>query len=219
MATVSIVPSVGGIYKFTFIDRFNILSGIYKLAKLMTYDEFLEEGEDLLSKLYEPCGLSKEDLDADLQEIKASKIMKLTNPSIHTENSLMYMPLCFMDTTPDHNVKCYYKFGVVAYVGITEDPSTLSEIKNTIKDRAKAMLGIDPDPALITVGEEWLTESDYQQIVSRRKATQSGVLNYFSENVRLEKELTSLKSTLAAYEEIIRKQNAQIQSLSEDNGS
>lgn len=219
MATVSIVPSVGGIYKFTFIDRFNILSGIYKLAKLMTYDEFLEEGEDLLSKLYEPCGLSKEDLDADLQEIKASKIMKLTNPSIHTENSLMYMPLCFMDTTPDHNVKCYYKFGVVAYVGITEDPSTLSEIKNTIKDRAKAMLGIDPDPALITVGEEWLTESDYQQIVSQRKATQSGVLNYFSENVRLEKELTSLKSTLAAYEEIIRKQNAQIQSLSEDNGS
>lgn len=219
MATVSIVPSVGGIYKFTFIDRFNILSGIYKLAKLMTYDEFLEEGEDLLSKLYEPCGLSKEDLDADLQEIKASKIMKLTNPSIHTENSLMYMPLCFMDTTPDHNVKCYYKFGVVAYVGITEDPSTLSEIKNTIKDRAKAMLGIDPDPALITVGEEWLTESDYQEIVSRRKATQSGVLNYFSENVRLEKELTSLKSTLAAYEEIIRKQNAQIQSLSEDNGS
>jgi hypothetical protein len=219
MATVSIVPSVGGIYKFTFIDRFNILSGIYKLAKLMTYDEFLEEGEDLLPKLYEPCGLSKEDLDADLQEIKASKIMKLTNPSIHTENSLMYMPLCFMDTTPDHNVKCYYKFGVVAYVGITEDPSTLSEIKNTIKDRAKAMLGIDPDPALITVGEEWLTESDYQEIVSRRKATQSGVLNYFSENVRLEKELTSLKSTLAAYEEIIRKQNAQIQSLSEDNGS
>ena len=210
--SVSIIPTVGVVYKFTFLDRFTILDGIYRLIKLMTYDEFLEEGGDLLTQVYEPCGLTESDVNDDLETIKASKIMKLKSPETKG-STLLYMPLCFMETTPDHNVQCYYKFGVTAYVGITSDPNTLDEVKNTIIDRCKSMLGINPDPALITVGEEWLTDSEYQAELERREAVKTGVVNYFSENARLLKENSSLKSKLEAYEEIIVRQNAIIEEL------
>ena len=52
----------GSIYKFVIGNGLEHFNGIYKVAKVVTYDEFLLNGRNLLTDLYTPVGKDEDDL-------------------------------------------------------------------------------------------------------------------------------------------------------------
>lgn len=215
MATIY-TPIVGNVYKFTFQAGYDAQNGTYRLVKLMSYDEYLNDGGDLLTDFFEPNGKTDTELNADLNKIKASKIMKLIDPAdTSTDPVATFAPLCYLESSPDYHIQKYTKFGVLAYVGTTRDPSDLDYMKDSLVEQIEATLGITPDPKFVAVGEEWLTDTEYAEIVASRDETKKKTTNYFSENKRLQAKVSSLQTIIKEYEKLIINQQQQIDKLKE----
>lgn len=206
-----IAPTPGVTYAFTFVTDFASFNGIYTLVKLMTYDEYLSDGGDLFADLFNPVGLTNDQMEEDMATIRASKIMKLVTPeAVDTEIRTVFMPTCYAEDNPDHNVGKYLRIGVTAYIGVTKDVELLTFMKEALTEYITAATGIDPQPQFISVGETWLTDSQYEEIEASRDEAKKRIINYYSENVKLEKRIASLQEKLAAYEEIIVQQWKQL---------
>ena len=118
--SVIITPTVDSVYKFSFEPRFSSYDGVYRLVKLVTYDQYLEDGGNILTDFYKGCDLQEADVTTDLADLRESKIMMLANASAVTDEISLYAPLCFVKEVPDCNVKKYYKFGMISYIGAQE---------------------------------------------------------------------------------------------------
>ena len=211
--SVIITPTVDSVYKFSFEPRFSSYDGIYRLVKLVTYDQYLEDGGNILTDFYKGCDLQEADVTTDLADLRESKIMMLANASAVTDEISLYAPLCFVKEVPDCNVKKYYKFGMISYIGITDDPTTLDYMKTAFVQHVESALGVTPDPRFMTLKEVWMTDDEYQAELAARDATKKQVVNYYSENQRLQKQLAELKTLLADYETTIIKQQKQLESF------
>ena len=66
---------------------------------------------------------------------------------------------------------------------------------------------------LRVTGEQWLTDSEYNEVLQERDESKKKVLNYYSENQRLEKELSQLRTQIAEYERLIVNLQSQIDNL------
>ena len=195
-------PTVGVVYKFTFQNGYNVFDGTYRLAKLMEYDEYLNDGGDLLTDFYEPNGKTETELNADLNIIKASKIMKLVDPDalISSANSTtsttnaaqaVFAPLCLLLSSPDYNVKKYNNLGVIAHMGITDSSTDYTFMLDRVTEAVEATLGVTPAPKLVILGHKWLTDEEYAEIVAERDESKKSLTNYYSENVKLQKQVQS----------------------------
>lgn len=198
-----ITPTPGVTYYFTFEPDYSARTGIYTLVKLMTYDEYLADGGDLMSDVFSPVNKTEEDMMHRLEEIKSSKMMKLITPDTLDETTTIFMPLAFVVDTPDHNVKKYVKLGLVTYIGVTDDPDLLAHVKESITEHIAAATGIDSDPKFVAIGETWMTQRQYEEILAGRDEEKKKIINYYSENIKLEKRIAALQDRLNAYEEII----------------
>jgi hypothetical protein len=58
-----------------------------------------------------------------------------------------------------------------------------------------------------------MTESQYQEIIKTRDETKKKVMNYYSENLKLEKMLSSANTKIKEYEKLIINQQKQIDNL------
>lgn len=213
-----IMPSVGSAYKFVFESRFSDLTNVYEVKKIMTYNEFLADGRNILSDFYEPCGLSQSDVDKDLAKIRESKILKLHKPDHKTDDDI-YAPLFAVENVPDCNVKRYYNVGMVSKVGITEDPNDLDYMKNTFVEVVESSLGITPDPIFTTIGEGvWLTDDEYKAEVAKRDKNKLKVMNFFKKAKELEVQLSEAKTKINAYEQLIVKLHKENEALRQQLG-
>lgn len=206
------VPTVGAAYKLFFEQPYDAMNGVYKIVKILTYDEYVEDGRNLLDDFYVPCGLGSDQLAADLDKIRESKILKL-NPASENESAdtnTYYAPLDFLTQNADYNVKCYQKYALLTYIGFLDNVEILEDIRSTIFDRILATTGIDVDPQIVTVGETWMSEDDYNKIVSEREEVQTDSISYFSENKRLLKENANLRSKLEALTQLVIAQQEQL---------
>lgn len=205
MSQVPHVPTVGVVYKFEFDPGYNAFDGVYQLTKLTTYDQYLQDGGNLLNDFYTPNDKTETDLNNDLAMIRESRIMQLLPPdaSITETDKIKYAPLCFLAVTPDHNVSKYQDFGIICKVGTTKQASDLDYIRNALVEHIEAALGITPDPRYVILQERWLTTSEYNDIVSERDESKQKILNYYSENQRLEAKLRDLQTLLNEYERTI----------------
>lgn len=206
-------PTVGVVYGFTFNAGYDAFNGIYKLTKLVTYDQYLEESGNLLTDFYEPNGLEQTDLDRDLPTIRESKIMQLSPPDSLSTEAAKYAPLCFLETTPDHHVDKYYKFGIISQIGITANPAELDFMRQAIIEHVEAATGITPDPKLVTLSETWMTESQYADEIAKRDEAKKKLVNYYSENQRLQAQLRDVQTILKDYEATIIKQQRQLEEV------
>lgn len=209
-----IAPSPGVVYKFLYEPGYNAYDGVYRLVKLMTYDEYLEDGGNILADFFVPNHKTEEDLNLELEAIRSSKIMKLVSPEDTDETTVIYAPLCYIRDVPDCNVKEYQSFGVVAYVGITDDLTQLDYVKGNIVEQFESALGISSNPQFVITKTVWLTDAEYQDELVRREATKKAVINYFSENKRLQKQLSQQKTLIAEYERLIISLTRQVETLS-----
>ena len=204
-------PTVGVVYKFTFQSGYDAQNGTYRLVKLMEYDEYLNDGGDLLTDFYEPNGKTETELNADLATIRESKIMKLVDPdTTESDPEAVYAPLCFLLSSPDYNVKRYVKMGVLANIGVTENAEDYDFMLDRITEAVEATLGITPDPRLVVIGHQWLTEDEYADIVAERDQTKISTTNYYSECIRLQQQVQSLQTINNKYEELIKNLQSQI---------
>ena len=206
-------PTVGVVYNFTFAPGYDAFNGVYRLTKLSTYDQYLGDGGNLLNDFYTPNGKTQEDLDRDLSEIRSSKIMQLSSPETLNDGTVRYAPLCFLQTTPDHNVHQYQRFGIIAQIGITDDPTDLDFVRTALIEHIEAATGITPDPRYVTLAAVWMTEAQYAEEVAKRDETKKHIINYYSENQRLQQSQAQLQTLLKQYETTIIKQQQQLEKL------
>jgi len=95
---------------------------------------------------------------------------------------------------------------VVSYIGVTKDPALLEYVKDAIQNYILAGTGIDPETKFISIGNVWLTDKQYQDILSQRDQSKMKLINFYTENISLEKRISELQTKLATYEEIIKMQ-------------
>lgn len=210
-------PSPGVIYKFSFEDGYTYFDGAYKVAKVMSYDEYIADDGDIINDFYVPAFTARlngeEELDMvdvnntflnDQEYIRSHKILKLLPPEDNTEdNDGVFVSMYYIKETPDFNIKKYLKFGLVTYIGVTDEPSVLDNMRDMIKMHVDSTTGIDSDPQFVSVGEEWLTDDEYQEVLNNRNEIVKNSINYFTESVKLQKEVSTYKDQINAYEQVI----------------
>jgi len=215
---VLMLPTVGMIYKFSFIDGYTFHNGVYRVAKIMTYDEYVTDGRDILDDFFVPNDKGPTDLDNVYSEVTSSKILKLVDPdSLDDTGTKYYVPLNFIKETPDMNVDKYYKFGIIVDAGITKDPKALSFMRDVLVEAVESSFGITPKVDFVTLHEKWLSQSEYQEILDARDQSKLKVLNYYSENKRLQKQISSTNTKLKEYEKLILNLQAQIDALTNES--
>lgn len=202
MGTI-VTPTTGIVYKFTFETGFENSNGVFKLVKLMTYDEYLNDGGNILQDFYIPNNKTEDDLNKELSVIRESRIMKLQTPNELGEVSSYFAPLSHLKCTPDHNVKQYAKLGIITYIGVVGEGELLDYATTNIKEQFEAALGITTEPKLVNIESVWLTDTEYREEVAKRDESKKKILNYYSENLKLNVEVTSLKTKLKKYEELL----------------
>ena len=213
-----ITPTVGVVYSFTFESAYAKLNGIYRVDKLMTYDEYLADGGNILTDFYTPAEADADLLAQELANIRESKIMKLTTVDTSVETVTYFAPLCLVSETPDYHVNKYVRFGIVSYIGITDDPTTLDYVKENLEQQFLAALGITPDSQFIITGETWLTDTGYAEEVAKRDKTKKSMVNYYSENIRLQKALASANARNKVLETLAINLQKQVDKLKESSG-
>ena len=194
----------GSIYKFVIGNGLEHFNGIYKVAKVVTYDEFLLNGRNLLTDLYTPVGKDEDDLDNDLATIKSYDIFKLVSPDWMDTKDNIYIPACFVEEITEHNVKEYMKLGLICNLGIIDNKSTIDYKQSNIMQQCTATIGINPQTRFMTTGSVWLTDEDYAEEVAKRDEELKTTINYFSENKPLCTELDQANTRLQLYQEKIQ---------------
>lgn len=102
---------------------------------------------------------------------------------------------------------------MITYIGLCEDPTVFDFIKDTVIETVEAAFGITPEPMFVTTGEQWMTEAEFNNVLKSRDESKKKILNYYSENLRLEKELSQAKTKLNEYEKIIISLQSQVNKL------
>ena len=211
MSTIA-TPTVGAVYNFKFQTEYSNFNGTYKVTGIMSYDEYLSNDGDIVSDFFTPNN-QQAVADDEIANVRQSVIMKLDPPDEDDDGISKYAPLCYVSETPDFNVKKYQKFGMITYIGICEDPDVFNFMKNTVTEAVESTFGITPEPMFVVTGEEWLTETEYNNVLKERDDSKKKVLNYYSENLRLQKELSQYKTKLNEYEKLIINLQTQITNL------
>lgn len=196
-------PTVGVSYYFTFRLNFNTLNGVYHLVQSLTFKECIDNDIDLMSTCFKLVGYTEEQYLLDLDMIKEHNILKLVNPDTMDADSAIYIPFIYLDKVPDHRIKKYYKLALGLNLGVLDNVELMEATIATMKEHISAATGITDDPTIFEISHVWLTDDQYNDIEASRDQSAKKILNYFTENVRYEKEITRLRSKLVAYEEII----------------
>lgn len=211
-----VTPTAGNVYSFTFKAGYDALNGVYRVLKIMMYDEYVDDGGDIDNDFFAPNDASA-NLEAEMDNVRNSKILKLIPPDDEDADPV-FAPLYYLAETPDYNVKEYKNLGIIAKIGITESARDVSFISDTITEAIEAAIGITPDPKLVVINSTWMTESQYEDLKAQRDQTKLKVKNYFSENIKLEKRLAQANTIITEYEQLIINLQNQVNSLKQQLG-
>ena len=208
-----IKPVVGGIYNFKFQTGYTKFDGVHKVVKIMTYDEYISDGGDIFTDFYEPNEKTEDDINSTIDGVMINDILKVVQPNYETVEETLYIPTYFLEETPDYNVSRYHKFGIIANVGVIGDPNNLNFMKANITEAFESVLGITPDVSFVALEEKWLTDEQYQEILSERDDTKKKSYNYYKENLRLQKQISQANTKINEYEKLIISLKQQLDAL------
>lgn len=206
-----ITPSAGNVYSFKFKSGYNTFDGVYRVLKIMMYDEYVNDGGDIDNDFFAPNDAS-DNLDSELDNVLNSKILKLIPPD-NDDADPIFVPLYYLAETPDYNVKEYKNLGIIAKIGITESANDVMFISDIITEAVESAIGITPEPKLVVIDSKWMTESQYEDLKAERDENKMKVKNYYSENIKLEKRLAQVNTIITEYENLIINLQNQVDSL------
>lgn len=198
---------IGNTYGFRFKAGFTSLNGIYTVTHGLSWDSILLEEVDLFATLYQKAGKTTGDLEADYADLPVESFYRLVNV---TDNTEVFMPKSYIIGIPVPDVFEYQKLMLTVDLGLFAEPDTLATIRNTVGQVLEGQLGTTTDVNVVIYGSQWMTEGDYEQIVEDRAAARTGVINYYSEVLKKDIVITKLNARIAALEEIVSQQHAQL---------
>lgn len=193
---------VGNTYKFTLHSDFSSLNGIYKVLRIMTYDETIVDQIDLM-EMYIKHGRTEEDFNNDITILRDTKILKLQST---TDLSIIHIPVTLYLLEPDPSVQRYLHLTLGIDLGIFSTLDQVLFIKEVVHELINGGLGVDTEPVIVEMSskQRWMTTEEYDTLDSERRSKKERVINYYTENNRLRKELLSERSKVAAYEQILQ---------------
>ena len=195
--------TVGVVYKFYFQEGYNVVDGVYRLMKIMTFDEALRENADLLHDFYLPNSKDITDYQADLPAIRESRILKLNDMEREINSPMVrFVPEDFLACIPNHNVQQYISFGIISDIGLVKDVITLEYVRDNIVDQISYATGLDIDPKFVSLSQTWMTTKEFEDMIYAREKDKKQVINYFTEARRLEKRLLVADQQTHVYEQL-----------------
>lgn len=189
------------VYYFNFVTALESLNGIYKVECLLSYSEVLEQGLDIYALTYQPNGLDEAAFKADLDLIRTNKIAKLV--SVTDTSKILYIPEKLFSKIPEISVQKYFTMGLAVNLGIIDDSELLGVVKTEVEQVVQSMVGLSAQAVVYTVKENWLTQADFKVIDDARKASVTRVSNHYVDKQKLIKEIDSLKTLIAHYEQLL----------------
>lgn len=193
----------GWTYRFKFINKFSKFDGAYTVTRIYSYPEFLKEKVDLYETLFAPCNLTESEYDKDCPQYFKESIFKLQGTS--DEDNVLYVPNAILASAPVYNVQEYKDVAIAFHLGIYPNAEEFKSVLSNISEEISSSLGIEQSPKVITVGKMYLTDDEYKDIQDERNNNKNSVLSYFAENVKLNKEIQSLKTRINKLEDYILK--------------
>lgn len=200
------IPYVGTVYHFTFVSPFNVLDGIYSVDQVLTYNETVDAGEDLL-QLYIKYGLTEADFNENINVLRSDKILKLT-PIEKTDDTVpLYMPSSLSRLEPDPNVKKYAQLALGINLGVYDNIEKVNFVKSTMESIIAKGLGVNESAYIFSIKDTWMTVEEYNKQENERVEKKNGLVNLYSEVLRLRKELDSANVKVKYYEDLLIKLN------------
>lgn len=192
-----LTPYVGTTYKLAFTNPFNVADGIYTVMKIMTYDEAIGDNV-VLNQIYIDAGKTDADYQNDIPTLRTDKILKIKSVS---DDKLRYVPMSFLKYEPNANVKEYMRLVIGVDLGVFDNMNDVLYLKNTIQNLIDGGMGINNEPLIAAVNTTvWMTEEEYNQTVVSRESRKNTLINLYTENARLRKELDAANVKVAGYE-------------------
>ena len=223
--------TIGRVFQFRFVsDFFSLgygpidpeteepypLKGLYRVDKIFTFFDLLGTGLDLYKNLYEPLGLSEELYTTDFHKLGNTLIYKLVD--VNDESIYYYMPMIFIDGTPNSAVNLYNKVLMSIDIGAQFDNELLKDIKDVMERVLMAKWGLTGKVNLAVYQKAWMPEDYYNSLVADRSAVKESIYLehgnvladtlFYVEDNKLLKERDALMAKLAMYEEILENQLA-----------
>ena len=190
------------VYAFSFKSALSTLDGIYRVSSIISYADMLSLNLDLYKLIYKPNTLSEDAFKADLNTIRSGKIAKLV--SVNDEKIIYYIPEHLFDKVPDGSVQKYYHLGLAVNLGIFDDAELLNTLKTEIDQIIQTVTGVANKTVLYSVKNAWMTTAAYKVIEDERDAQVTRVSNHYTDKLALIKEIDSLKTRIAYYEQLIK---------------
>ena len=200
-----IVPNF--VYDFTFKNIFSSLNGIYRVESISSYAELLKNNIDIYKLTYKEYGATDDMFRTDLDKIRSGNIAKLV--LITDEKVIIYIPEHIFDKVPDGSVQKYLKLGLVISLGIFDNAEDLNTIKDEVDQIVSSMIGIEDKTTIFTVNNVWMTSDNYKILDDNRNTAITRISNHFTDKRGLLKEIDSLKTKIAYYENLIKSINVE----------
>lgn len=193
-----LTPKLDTVYKFTFVAPFNVYDGFYRALRILTLDELLADNLNLID-LYTGAGLTQNDLDEDVVNYRTDRILKLVD--ITDESRIIHIPMSLGRLEPDPNVKAYSSLVLAVNLGIFDNIDKVRATKDTITSYIAKGLGVSEEVLVFSMKEVWMTLDEYNIYETARVNNRTGLVNLYSEVLRLRKALDAANVKLQYYED------------------
>lgn len=193
-------------YQVTFSGEFAPLgyqqadpeSGVFRLVRIMSYDETLETSTDMVQALYNRLGKSSSTLSEDLAATYLNQTFYVfelgDNPTFR-----LCVPEGIIVGHPVTGIVEYGRWMVTIDLGVWDDPTTLNAVVTAVKAVLNPTYGITFDPAnndvqVLKYRKTWLPAAGFATIQASRVAAKQATVNLKTQNDLLTAQLVQMTS-------------------------
>lgn len=198
---------IGDTYGFRFKDGYTALNGIWTVTHGLSWNSLQLEQVDLYESLYKKVGKTQNELESDKADLSVETFYRLENVA---DKTVIFIPRSYIIGIPVPDVFLYSKIMLTVDLGLFDDPDKLTTVRNSVGQVLEGLLGVTSEVNVVKYGEQWMEEGDFEQLVENREAARTGIVNYYSEALKKDTQISQLSARIAVLEDIVQQQHAQL---------
>lgn len=204
-----VTPPIGANGIFQLRAPFSALTTVsYRVGAERTFEELLRDGEDALSLVYTPVGLTQTELDAD--KAAGALIVVLLSDT----QAPIFVPDTYIDSYPDMGIVAHSWCVATISLGMLPDTMDTSGISKAIQEAVSDYTGVESTVQISKAPTtDVVTQAQYVQNVAARQAAIKNRTSTYAANLALTAQVAALQNQLTAYLTIIDAQTAKIAEL------
>lgn len=150
---------------------------VYECIAIRAISDFVDRGQDVLSKVYTPKGLTQDHLNADIE--RDAKIVTLISPGVDP----IYVPDTYISAAPAMDGVPYSHVLLSVSLGAIPDGMALDHLKAQVAAAVEAAFGITPQVNVHVAASTGFVNQD--QHASWETARQAKITNSTTDRARL----------------------------------